>query len=130
LLDSLLQETVLITTMGEAEKSCFLCSDKLIDLKRLKVHMLRSHPKSHICLFCVEEKGWSTEFGNQHSYNSHYQMEHSGVIEQRAGERDEQKRLSRQQKHQDIDTRRKKRAGSRTRSDPYPLGMMRPTLGA
>jgi hypothetical protein len=45
------------------------------------------HPKSHVCLFCLEKKGWSDEFPTQVTYNEHYTQCHSGVIEERAGKR-------------------------------------------
>jgi len=77
--------------------SCFLCSEKSSDIKKLKFHLILKHPKSHICLFCIEKKGWSSEFPSQVSYNEHYQTKHSGVIEKRAEKRLEEKKIERQQ---------------------------------
>ena len=74
---------------GEAQgRSCFLCGEKLTDIKRLKFHLVLKHPKSHTCLFCIERKGWSSEFPSQVAYNLHYQESHGGVIEARAEERE------------------------------------------
>ena len=78
---------------SSASLSCFLCSETLLNLKKLKVHLLLSHPRSHVCMFCVEKKSWSSEFPSQISYNEHYHKYHSGVIENRANKRTAEKRL-------------------------------------
>jgi len=78
-------------------RTCFLCSEKLEDMKKLKFHLLLKHPKSHVCLFCIEKKGWSNEFPSQVSYNEHYQDNHSGVIEERAEKRLVEKKIGKQQ---------------------------------
>ena len=77
------------------------------------------HPKSHVCLFCLEKKGWSDEFptqvaaknfflkmihlGEQVAYNEHYTKCHSGVIEERAEER---QRVRLEQKQRQAERRR------------------------
>ena len=110
---------------------CFLCGDPFQDIKKLKFHLVcfllhilllpginiidiqvLVHPKSHVCLFCLEKKGWSDEFSTQVSqtnftkslemnhqvvYNEHYTRCHSGVIEVRAEER-QRARLEQKQK--------------------------------
>ena len=48
-----------------ADTSCFLCGDPFQDIKKLKFHLVLVHPKSHVCLFCLEKKGWSDEFPTQ-----------------------------------------------------------------
>ena len=35
---------------------CFICDDKLANLKTLKTHLLLKHSKMNLCLFCVEKK--------------------------------------------------------------------------
>jgi len=83
---------------SDLELSCFLCAEKVTDIKKLKFHLLLKHPKSHVCLFCIEKKGWSSEFPSQVSYNEHYQDKHSGVIQERAEKRLVEKKIEKQQK--------------------------------
>ena len=80
-----------------ADLACFLCGERLGDIKKLKFHLVLAHPKAHTCLFCIERKGWSSEFPSQLAYNHHYQDHHSGVIEQRAVARQQVKRRQREQ---------------------------------
>ena len=56
-------------------------------LKDLKKHILLAHPKQHICLFCVEAKGWSDEFPSQSSYNEHYNITHPELIQKKETKR-------------------------------------------
>ena len=64
--------------------TCFLCSDTLVDLKKLKFHIMLKHSAKNVCLFCVDKKGWSDEFKSQLSYREHYKTFHSGLIERRS----------------------------------------------
>ena len=82
--------------MAGEPATCFLCDEQFTDIKKLKFHLVLAHPKSHVCLFCIERKGWSNEFPSQVAYNTHYQEAHSGVIEERKGQREEQKREARE----------------------------------
>ena len=77
---------------------CFVCDEIPPDIKKLKTHLLLKHSKMNLCLFCVENKGWSDNFASQSSYNTHYWEKHEGVIE------------AKEKRKQEIrDTRRKER---------------------
>ena len=41
---------------SQGSNPCFVCDDKLSDVKKLKTHLLLKHPKMNLCLFCVENK--------------------------------------------------------------------------
>ena len=56
-------------------------------MKKLKFHIVLKHSELHLCLFCVEKKGWSDEFTSQETYNTHYESRHKGVIQAREQER-------------------------------------------
>ena len=47
---------------NSAALNCFLCGETASDIKKLKFHLLLKHSNSNICLFCIEKKGWSSEF--------------------------------------------------------------------
>ena len=51
--------------------NCFLCGENASDIKKLKCHLLLKHSKSNICLFCIEKKGWSSEFP-RNAFNTLY----------------------------------------------------------
>ena len=54
---------------NSAALNCFLCGENASDLKKLKFHLLLKHSNSNICLFCIEKKGWSSEFP-RNAFNS------------------------------------------------------------
>ncbi len=45
----------------------------------------------HLCLFCVEKKGWSDTFATGSSYNEHYWNVHQGIIQKKEKKRNEEK---------------------------------------
>merc|ERR1719365_91355 len=93
---------------------CFLCGDPFQDVKKLKFHLVLVHPKSHVCLSCLEKKGWSDEFPTQVAYNEHYTKCHSGVSEERAEER---QRVRLEQKQRQAERRRQAEALKNADSD-------------
>jgi len=66
---------------------CPVCSNKSKDIKALKFHIVLEHSDLHMCLWCVEKKGWSDEFTSQEAYNAHYESQHKGIIQARAKQR-------------------------------------------
>ncbi len=48
---------------------CIVCGHHAPDVRKLKTHLLLKHPNIHLCLFCVEKKGWSDDFASQAQYN-------------------------------------------------------------
>ncbi|CAB4066793.1 unnamed protein product [Lepeophtheirus salmonis] len=57
--------------------------------KDLKRHILLKHPSTHLCMFCLDDKGWSDVFPSQGAYNEHYRNIHTGIIENNAKRRKE-----------------------------------------
>ena len=51
-----------IMANNSAAVNCFLCGENASDIKKLKFHLLLKHSKCNLCLFCIEKKGWSSEF--------------------------------------------------------------------
>ena len=45
----------------------------------------------HLCLFCVEKKGWSDTFATSSSYNEHYWKIHQGIIQKNEKRRNEER---------------------------------------
>ena len=58
-----------IMSDNSAALNCFLCGETASDIKKLKFHLLLKHSNSNICLFCIEKKGWSSEFP-RNAFNS------------------------------------------------------------
>ena len=57
---------------NSAALNCFLCGETASDIKKLKFHLLLKHSNSNICLFCIEKKGWSSEFPRNAFNSSHF----------------------------------------------------------
>merc|ERR1712038_2223814 len=55
---------------------CFVCGQTLGNRVKLKSHLLIKHSNLHVCLFCVDRKGWSDTFATQSSYNEHFRSRH------------------------------------------------------
>lgn len=81
-------------SLGVGQKrgsNCPICGFEAVNIQKLKTHLLLKHKELHLCLFCVEKKGWSDTFASQASYNQHYWELHQGAIQQRQQSRNEDK---------------------------------------
>ncbi|TRY68420.1 hypothetical protein TCAL_02502 [Tigriopus californicus] len=78
-------------------RPCWLCSHQAPNLKKLKTHLLLKHGQHHhLCLFCVDKKGWSDSFASNAQYNQHYEARHRGLIaDPRAWQAQDRERKSR-----------------------------------
>ncbi|XP_040570581.1 uncharacterized protein [Lepeophtheirus salmonis] len=77
--------------MSQSIGACPVCdtSDPGWGKKDLKRHILLKHPSTHLCMFCLDDKGWSDVFPSQGAYNEHYRNIHTGIIENNAKRRKE-----------------------------------------